>query len=735
MALTVPSAPATKTTIYTDLRGVDFSQDASLVDRQHSPDMLNMISDEGGSPVKRKGWEILYDALDEGYEASQEPTFTHYWHFQIGDLTYHLLAFTYKSLTVPPTTYQALGQFDPTTGTLTTTAVGTGTQITDGFFMNDAFYVIAANGLWKCKPNSVTPETLDIAQETDVKVPVTIIQRDPANGGGTAYYDYNLLTSRRTEQFKNTGGNATEFLLVATTKTTDSSTVPTNMKLEYLDSNGEWQNDSTVTYTRTTKGSNYIFKAKITTAHAYPSGFGQADNIRITYTFGTSKAARILGCTNHAFYSHGGLDQVFTTGNKNYPNYVWYSDYGDPTYFPDLNYVVIGSAGTRCKGFLNVGENLAVIKEQSEQDSSLFFIYETSITSTTTNTDTGSETTQNYSYAVRRASSNVGAISNRCFSILQDEPLFLSEDGVHGIVSTNTTSEKVVRNRSRHLDRKLLAETNLDKAISCVYNGYYYIFVNGNVYILDSRHTTSDRRGNTNYVYEGYYWNNVPANCVCVADDTIYFGTADGKICRFKNTGNLDDYSDGSHYDSEEERQVGGTAIMAMYTTRNDDDGAPQYFKTMMKKGTMCTVAPFARSSVDVYIRTDSAQREDTQHVTVNSLTTVSTLPLFTAEVTGKDLELEWDQGSVLGGTYTPVLVNANVQYVGTYEGNVGDLFSDIDFEHLTFDLRDGPRDFFFRKKKKKYVRIQLILINDEIDQGFGVFHIVKTYSLTRYAK
>ena len=51
MALKVPNSPATNTIVYNDLKGVDFSQDASLIDRRHSPDMLNMISDEGGNPV------------------------------------------------------------------------------------------------------------------------------------------------------------------------------------------------------------------------------------------------------------------------------------------------------------------------------------------------------------------------------------------------------------------------------------------------------------------------------------------------------------------------------------------------------------------------------------------------------------------------------------------------------------------------------------------------------------
>lgn len=691
MALTVPNGPATKTKIYTELRGVDFSQDASLVDRQHSPDMLNMISDEGGSPVKRKGWEILLTRTHSTYDFA----IINYWHFQIGDNKYHVFAEEVTSKTPPTVTYQRLVQFKPDTGYTNGVSLFAGEEVKDGYFMNDTFYIVTTVRLYTCKPNAGDPTVLDIAAVSDYKIPTIVILRHPSTGGGTMYEDINLLTTYRAEQFQDPqGAGSTQFLLM----TTDS---PSDLKLYYMN-NGEWTQDNTATIIQS--GSRYW--AKITTAHAVsqaPSG----DNIRVTYSVSTSERGRIVNCTNHAFYSHGGLDQVFVTGNtttvnnKNYPNYVWYSDYGDPTYFPDLNYMTIGSAGTRCKGFLNVGDNLAVIKEQSEQDSGLFFIHETSVTSktVTTNTNSGSESesTQEYSYALRRTSSGVGAISNKCFSILQDEPLFLSEDGVQGIVSTNYTSEKVVRNRSRFVDKKLLKESNLEKAISCVQNGYYYIFINDHVYVLDSRHTSSDRRGNTSYMYEAYYWDNVPANCVCVADDTIYFGTSDGRICRFKNTGLMTDYSDGSHYDEDEDEQVGGTAIRARWSTRNDDDDAPQYFKTMMKKGTMCTLAPFEQSSVKVFIQVDAKPSQE----------------------------------DILAGQQ-----DVGRYYIGEYYLSVGNLFpGPIDFSHLLFDARQGPRDYFFRKKKKKYIRLQIILENFEINQGFGVFHVVKTYSPTRYAK
>ena len=139
MALTVPEGAPTKTIVYTDLLGVDFSQDASLVDRQHSPDMVNMISDEGGSPVKRKGWEVLIDLSALGYTGA---TIEGIWHFQANTLDYYLVGFLYSGA-------RRIAQYDPDARTISSEQTGV-TDFYDAFFMNDSFYVVTSGGLWSC---------------------------------------------------------------------------------------------------------------------------------------------------------------------------------------------------------------------------------------------------------------------------------------------------------------------------------------------------------------------------------------------------------------------------------------------------------------------------------------------------------------------------------------------------------------------------------------------------------
>ena len=57
-AISIPtgSSPASYTTIYDKFRGVDMSTDPALIDTTRSPDAPNLISDTGGYPEKRHGW-------------------------------------------------------------------------------------------------------------------------------------------------------------------------------------------------------------------------------------------------------------------------------------------------------------------------------------------------------------------------------------------------------------------------------------------------------------------------------------------------------------------------------------------------------------------------------------------------------------------------------------------------------------------------------------------------------
>ena len=71
------------------------------------------------------------------------------------------------------------------------------------------------------------------------------------------------------------------------------------------------------------------------------------------------------------------------------------------------------------------------------------------------------------------------------------------------------------------------------------YDGSYLIFAGGHVYGLDGRQPKSyPARNDTAFLYECFYWEGVPARSVMRMMDgvaeSLWFGTADGRICRFK---------------------------------------------------------------------------------------------------------------------------------------------------------------------------------------------------------
>lgn len=663
----LPAEPTYRRTSYSKLLGADFSVDPSLVDSRHSPDLLNMISDNGGNPIKRPGWEVMF-------KGDGETKVTNIWSFFEEEKRY--IAATYDGeedyiLQVYDENGSAIG-FDNGGDTQTELTLTTGgkhiafyTEINDDIF---GFYVMDGTTYHRF---FVENDTLKY-EEVEPHVPLVLISRDPT-GGGTAYEDINLLTRARKEQFLNSGTNK-NFVVSGEVDTTKPWTI------RYADAQGEWA----VAGTSDDPGGCSVSGSTFTTASVYTPVQAGVDNIQIEYyATGDSKAGQVLGCTVNARFSGTAQDQIFVSGNKDRKNYVYYSSPNDVTYWPDLNYMNIGGE-TAVVGFLNLGEYLAIVKESTAYDSTVFMVYQTSYSSKSVSITDGnrttSETTQVHTFAVKRATAGTGAISNHAFAVLNDEPLFLSPSGVVGVVSTNLTSEKIVRNRSYFVDKKLLSEGDLENAVATVWNNYYVCVINGHAYILDGRHKTSDYNGNTNYRYEAYYWENIPATCIVSYGKELWFGTGDGRICRFKNSGEPTDYSDGTDHS---DATVTGTAIVATWSTPNDNDGQTEYYKKMMKKGTMCTVAPFDESSVKVYIRADSYPR----------------------------------------------------QYLGMWYVDISDMFNQVKFDRLSFDSRRGPRDEFFRKKQKKYQRLQIILENDQLNEPFGIFEIVKTYVYQRYAK
>lgn len=617
---------------YDSFKGADFSTDSSLVDRKRSPDCLNMISDNGGNPVKRKGWE--------------------YWQ-NIGMSIDNIWDYTDDNGSIIVANAGGNIYAADDNGVTKVLTLSTGAEKRVAINADAGLVVFTSAGLYIIKSDktyeAITPY-----------VPTILVGCAPS-GGGTVNESVNLLTRERIETFNGDGIYKT-FTVSGTIDTTKTYSVKVDG----------------VSVTPTVSGKTFT----LSTAPATGTG-----NVVIQYfaTGGETNITKIGSARVIQQFAEGASYRWFIAGEDS--NIVRYSALGDYTYWADLDYIVVGTSEHKVQGFLPIGEYLGVVKETSTRETALYFAQQTTVTDSTSTVTSdysiNSTSSERYVYKVTPATAGIGAVSHNTFAVLGDEPLFLSMQGIQGVANYSLTSDKTVRNRSMFLNGKLTNEPDLDTAIACTWNGYYVLAVNNHAYVLDSRQKSTDYSGNTSYNYEGYYWDNVPAVCMTVKDSQIYFGTSGGNICRFKTGEYNAAYSDGSKGNVDDADYVIGEAVTAAWSTKDDNDGYPQYRKTMQKKGSLVTVKSYRNSRVDVYMKVDGQ-----------------------AEVfIGTGYVNDWSEG-----------------------------FASIDFTNFVFDTHEGARDKYITKKAKKYMRLKLIVKNEAIEP-FGILGITKTYVCVKYAK
>lgn len=689
MKLSIPPQPTYRYTYYENLRGADFSRDRTEVNRRRSPDILNLISDNGGNPIKRRGWRTTTTIANAG---KIEKILLH--KESVGTVKYVLAAKGIYAV------YDSSG-----TETITTLVSYNALENADLFMYDNLVYAFCNGKLYKFK-DLVAEDVIDTGK---VKIPEASISRNPDGTGGVSLEGVNLLTPKRTFSFL---GNSTDktYSLVPQ-KLTESDfykyIVADSIKVEVMNSEGEFETktkdtDYTIGETKTLKGLNVLGAAtdftvcapKITfKAVQTPVVTGQ-DNVRITFenfdatedhkeTSGETETIIYKGQYKEAradllrsfitkAYGYSTTDRIFAVGGVN-KNRVYYTGIDDPTYWPDNNYFVAGQDGNDIVGLHAYSSYLAIIKSDTNIETTVYLAYGQTVSG------------QTY-FAVKPTMGGAGGIAPKTFATLGDDPLFLTRNGVFAITNVFATTDNVLRNRSYYVDKRLIEEENLEKACAVVWKRYYILCVNNHAYVLDGRQKASDNNNTTNYSYECYYWENIPATCFSVYENELWFGTSDGCLCKF-NT----DIEDRTAYCDNGTLTVntdvvktvtGGVAIPCRWSTPFDDDGIPQYFKTLNKKGSLLTLLPYDRTSAEVTLIADGEREYP--------------LGIFYADI------FSW---------------------------------SPVDFDRFTFSSNETAQDDFFRKKVKKYKRLQIVVENTAIYEPFGILKITKTYTVGNFSK
>lgn len=613
-----------KTTIYNTFKGVDFSTDPCLVDRRRSPLCTNMVADSGGMPEKRCGWRTLHKVGGGAVHGM--------WTARFGEAQKSVAHIGTK-----------LYSWDDTAAEPVQLMTGLHDGRSQGVLLGGKLWIVTGGELLRYDGTTVT----DITASDDVYIPVTVIARKPA-GGGEPYEDINLLGRYRENRF----------LADGTSKVYQLDGV--------IDAEGDvrvWVNGEEITsgWTADRTAGSVTFG----TAPEAPAA-GKEDNVRIQYPHTVSGYADRIGkCTIITAYGINATNRIVLSGNPEHPNLDWTSAVNDPTYIPDLSYSAVGLEGVAIMGYCRIGEYLGIVKEENAQDSSVW------IRKGTLDSDGKAV------FTVQAALAGIGAVSTGCFANLLDEPMFVSGTGIYALASSNYASGRVTQNRSWYLNAMLTEERGLADCAAVQWNGMFLLAVGGGVvYVLDGRQERSYRRAsNSDYIYEGYYWDGIPAVCWMVrkdgADEHLYFGTDDGRICRFSS-----DWDDMRRFSDD------GKAIEAIWATRVDDDGDATVLKTMIKRGASVTIKPHQKTSATVYVVKD----EDAEKLVASGYRSI----------------FNWD---------------------------------DIDFTDFTFETYDGPTDIMLNTKVKKYKRLQIIVVNHENEQGFGVFAITKHYVAGNFAK
>ncbi len=696
------SAPNVYTKQYRKFSGVDFSKSEAMVDDMHSPKARNLVSDTGGFPEKRVGWRVLqtlpgringiYRYDGENAEGEKVSCFI----IHAGTTIYRYDGGESEPVALLENIADKRSRAAYFKGRL---CILTGEEylVFDGDacrHATDSEDIYAPTTIASREAISLESSAAIISWGYEKWIESGIWEHSSEeaaspgavpDGGGV-----NLMTPRRLNSFsvdiaartkkvfmfildgladpnsrmilrcKDTGEVIFDIVLDANGKRNLSH--PSNFNPEGMVNGINYDRLLTFDYSTSSGGSGrmisvgrhtstyVICRISNALASSYIPGI---DNFEIEY-FKTSEgyADRIDKCTLLNVYEN----RVFFSGNPDYPNVDFSSAVNDPTYVPDINYTEIGVDSSAIIGYLRTGDSQAIIKEDG--------VDATSYMRTMTFDSEGRAM-----FPIKQGTSGMGGIAPHAVCTFLDDPVYLTRNGVYAIAMQDISSERALNIRSTRINKRLLKNANLSDAVMVQWRGYLLLCVGDECYVADAAQKTYLGNKTGTFEYEWYYWTNIPARVFCEHDGELYFGTEDGRFCKF----NSDLVNDRGELKSEAYSDD-GKAIVAEWATNLSDDGDFMLKKTMVKKGSGVFLKTYNRSGVKVYVRTDAGFEE----------------------------------------------------MIASKSAGVFD-FEDIDFADFTFNT--SPYSVVpFNTRIKKYSAIQIICRNDKPNHAFGVHSIVRRF-------
>lgn len=466
-----PYPETERETVVSRFGGADFRTHPTKVSLSRSPDLQNLICDQNDFLVKRTGWKT-----QQSYGA---PLFGLFPLPDGSGLAVHAGTKLYAR---------------PATGTQTELCTDMNEAFSQSFVMNGVLYLLDGQTYRAVRKNSAGTAWEAVKVQDIAYVPTTTISAQPT-GGGTSYEAVNLLTPRRINTIIG-NGSATQFQVDA--KNLDDTDVTAAV------------NGASVTVSSVNRTTGLI------TLASAPANANGLANVSITFSKTvTGYADKINQCRFAGLYGGKNDTRVFVAGNPDEPDCDWQSGLYDPTYFPDTGYTRMGTDASAIVGYLKQYESQLVIKSGGAQEA-------TSYLRSYLMAEDGTAL-----YPLKQGAQGAGATAPRSFATLGDLPLFLSARGVQGAFGTAVAEQRTIRSVSDAIIPRLETEAGLENACAAVFEGKYYLAVNGHMYIADG--SLTEENGDPAW----FYWTEVPAQCLAVLDGRLWFGTADGRLCRF----------------------------------------------------------------------------------------------------------------------------------------------------------------------------------------------------------
>lgn len=532
-----------KTIVLEKFMGVDLSSNPVNVSMRRSPEAPNMMPDEDGYPRKRTGYKTVarFDGRINGA-----------YRLEVGTEVYRLIhagkrLYRYRD--------------DPAEAVLIYPDMAdrksAACQLCDKLWILDGESYLVFDG-------DICQPVTEIAT-----VPTITIGKAPdGTSGATSYQPINLLTGKRTESYLGTAGT-TDYYLSYQELTREAVTA------RKMTAEGEWEELAENTDFTVDREQGIV---KFISAPGASPVTGE-DNVTITYEV-ESHEDRINKCRFAILWGvNGEMDRIFMSGNEEYQNQDWWTDYRDPAYIGDTFYSQLGSESSPIVGYNVLGSHLVTLKSGEENGRNAFI-------------RKGETDEDGFGlFRIENIIQGEGCISQATCQSIGGEPVFLTSQGVTALTTGDVTGEKYSQNRSYYIN-SALTRAELTGAVSTVWGRYYVLGVENRLYLLDSNQKTFEsRQPYSTYQMECYYFTGIGASCLWTEGKTLWFGTAEGDVRRFKEGDFSEDYNDD------------GQPIEAYWTTPTMNFDVWSHTKSI--SACWVVLQPYSRSGADCYYQTD----------------------------------------------------------------------------------------------------------------------------------